>query len=56
MKKILMVFLVAISAFCVQAAGDWRETLGKVKDLSADTGISGFARKEAPAFITGNYL
>ena len=26
-----------------------------MKDLSGDTGISGFVKKEAPAYITGNY-
>ena len=33
----------------------WRETLAKVKNLSGDTGISGFLRKTAPAYITGDY-
>ena len=55
MKKILMALFVALASVCVQAEGDWRDTLGKVKELSGDTGIAGFARKEAPAFITGEY-
>ena len=54
MKKAFLLALVAAGAF-VASAGDWRETLGKVKDLSGDTGISGFVRKEAPAYITGNF-
>ena len=55
MKKILMALFVALASVCVQAEGDWRDTLGRVKELSGDTGIAGFARKEAPAFITGEY-
>ena len=55
MKKFLMALVVAACALGVQAEGDWKTTLGKVKDLSGDTGIAGFARKEAPAYITGNF-
>ena len=33
----------------------WRDTLDKVKNLSADTGISGFMAKKAPAYITGDF-
>ena len=64
MKKLLMAMFVA--AGCLAAAGDcgdacggakpeWETTLAKVKDLTGDTGISGFMRKEAPAYITGNF-
>ena len=50
-----MALVAATCALGVQADGDWRTTLGKVKDLSGDTGISGFVKKEAPAYITGNF-
>ena len=55
MKKIILTLLFAACAFGAQAEGDWRTTLGKVTDLLGDTGIAGFARKEAPAYITGNF-
>ena len=55
MKKIILTLLVVAGSLAVNAGGDWRETLGKVKDLSGDTGIAGFARKTAPAYITGDY-
>ena len=32
----------------------WRQTLAKVKNLSKDTGISGFFRADAPDWMTGN--
>ena len=50
-----MALVAAACALCAQAGGDWKETLGKVKDLSGDTGIAGFARKAAPAYITGDF-
>ena len=53
-KWILAVFAFAF-AFSASASGNWKETLGKVKDLSGDTGIAGFVRKTAPAYITGDY-
>ena len=37
------------------AEAPWRNTLEKVKNLSADTGISGFMAKTAPAYITGDF-
>ena len=55
MKKLLMAMLVAVGCFAAFADGDWRTTLGKVKDLSSDTGIAGFGKAEAPAYITGNF-
>ena len=55
MKKFLMVLVATACTLGVYADGDWRTTLGKVKDLSGDTGVSGFLRKEAPAYITGNF-
>ncbi len=36
-------------------AKDWKEMLGRVKELSKDTGISGFMRKTAPAHLTEGY-
>ncbi len=54
-----MTLLVAAGCLAVFAGDEkepaWMETLGKVKDLSGDTGISGFMKKEAPAYITGNF-
>ena len=55
MKKILMSLLLAVGCFAAHADGDWKTTLGKVKDLSGDTGIMAFMKKEAPAYITGNF-
>ena len=55
MKRFAMALLAAACALGVYADGDWRDTLGKVKDLSGDTGVAGFMRKEAPAYITGNF-
>ena len=55
MKKFLVIALGLAFACGASADGDWRDTLGKVKDLSGDTGVSGFLRKEAPAYITGNF-
>ena len=67
MKKFLMAALMAMGALASFAAGDccangacsdvpaWKQTLGKVQDLTKDTGISGFMMKEAPAYITGNF-
>ncbi|MBQ7234348.1 MAG: hypothetical protein IJS36_02960, partial [Kiritimatiellae bacterium] len=58
MKKYLTALLVAACALCASADGEapaWKTTLAKVKNLSGDTGISGFMKKEAPAYITGNF-
>ena len=55
MKKLFLTLLVAVGCFAANADGDWRTTLGKVKDLASDTGIAGFGKKEAPAYITGNF-
>jgi len=66
MKKILIALLAAGGMFAAYAGEDcaaacdgapapWKATLGKVKDLSGDTGISGFIKKEAPDYITGNF-
>ena len=54
-----MTLLVAAGCLAVFAGDEkkpaWMDTLGKVRDLSGDTGISGFMKKEAPAYITGNF-
>ena len=55
MKKLVLALIVAAGCFVGFADGDWQTTLGKVKDLSSDTGIAGFGKKEAPAYITGNF-
>ena len=63
MKKFIMTVLVAASAIfaeagdacCKGAEPAWKETLAKVKNLTAETGVSGFMAKEAPAYITGNF-
>ncbi len=62
MKKIIMAMLVAGGCFAAFAGDEpaaakpaWETTLGRVLDLGADMGISGFMKKEAPAYITGNY-
>ncbi len=62
MKKFFMALLVAVGCFAAPAADEaaaapakWQTTLNRVIDLKDDMGISGFLKKEAPAFITGNY-
>ena len=60
MKRFLLALAVAACAVGAQAADvdaapAWEQTLTKVKNLSGDTGISGFLKKEAPAYITGNF-
>ena len=57
MKYLITALFAAVFAFGAVAAEDapWQETLGRVTDLTADTGISGFMKNEAPAYITGNF-
>ena len=64
MKRYLTALLIACCAFGAQAAevgGEagaepaWRSTLKRVLDLGGDMGISGFMKKNAPAYITGEY-
>lgn len=55
MKKLLMAFIIAAVCGAANAEGNWRTTLGKVKNLAGETGISGFTKKSAPAYITGDY-
>ncbi len=39
----------------VEQKADWRETIKKVKGLTATTGISGFMSKDAPDYLTKGY-
>ena len=56
MKKFLLSILLVVTGLVVQAEEPaWKETLGKVKNLSSDTGIAGFMKKTAPAYITGEF-
>ena len=60
MKKILFALLVACGVFAARAGEEtetpkWERTLARVLDLGGETGIAGFCRREAPAYITGNY-
>ncbi len=59
MKRYLIALLAAAGCFAAVAATDeapaWQTTLAKVKNLPAETGIAGFMKKEAPAYITGNF-
>ena len=61
MKKILLSVAILSGAFAAsagEASGDepaWKAMLAKVKNLPAETGVAGFMKKEAPAYITGNF-
>ena len=55
MKKFLIMVAALACAFGAQADGDWKSTLGKVKDFSGDMGFMAFMKREAPAYITGNF-
>ena len=55
MKKFLMALVAAACALGAYADGDWKTTLGKVKDFSGDMGFMAFMKREAPAYITGNF-
>ena len=55
MKKLILALAMVGAAFAASADGDWQTTLGKVKDLSGDTGVMAFMKPEAPAYITGNF-
>ena len=55
MKRILIAFVALAATFGAQADGDWKTTLGKVKDFSGDMGFMAFMKREAPAYITGNF-
>ena len=55
MKKFLIMVAAMACAFGAQAEGDWKTTLGKVKDFTGDMGFMAFMKREAPAYITGNF-
>ena len=60
MKKIFLALLMAAGCFAAQAADEaapakWEQTLKRVINLKDDTGISGFMKKAAPAYITGDF-
>ncbi len=60
MKKLLMALVVAVGCMAGFAndgseKAPWRATFDKAAGLRNDTGIAGFAKSEAPAFITGNF-
>ena len=61
MKKFLIALLMVAGVASVTFAADeaapakWEQTLNRVIDLKDDTGISGFMKKTAPAYITGDY-
>ena len=55
MRSLVAGLMVTVCAFAASAEGDWRTTLGKVKDLSGDTGITAFFKREPPAYITGRF-
>ncbi len=60
MKRFTLALFAATCVFGLfgagaDAAAPWQATLGRVKDLSGDTGISGFMRKAPPAYITGDF-
>ena len=55
MKKFLIMAVALACAIGAQADGDWTTTLGKVKDFTGDMGFMAFMKREAPAYITGNF-
>ena len=56
MKRAIIMMLALGCAFFAQAEEPaWKKTLGKVKDFTADMGFMAFMKKEAPAYITGNF-
>ncbi len=57
MKHLITALFAVVVAFGAMAAEDapWRETVAKVQNLTGETGISGFMKKTAPAYITGDF-
>ena len=53
MKKFLLALVISLGCFASFAEGDWRETCGKIVELGGDTGIAGFVKRLAPAYMTG---
>ena len=55
MKKFLLALVISLGCFASFAEGDWRETCGKIVELGGDTGIAGFVKRLAPAYMTGEF-
>ena len=55
MKSFQIALFASALALGASAEGNWLTTLAKAKGLVGETGIAGFARREAPAYITGNF-
>ena len=54
-RSIIMMLALGCAFFAQADEPAWKKTLGKVKDLTGDTGIMAFMKKEAPSYITGNF-
>ena len=56
MKKLLLLLAVAITgATTLEAGSSVAEMIGKTRDLAGETGISGFLKRGAPAYLTGDF-
>ena len=57
MKKLLLLLAVAITGATTLEAGSSSvaEMIGKTRDLAGETGISGFLKRGAPAYLTGDF-
>ena len=56
MKKILCISLAAVTVLAAKADEDWMTMLGKSADLAKETGMVGFMKRDAPAYITGKFV
>ncbi len=56
MKKILCISLAAVTVLAAKADEDWITMLGKSADLAKETGMVGFMKRDAPAYITGKFV
>jgi oxaloacetate decarboxylase beta subunit len=56
MKKILCISLAAVTVLAAKADEDWMTMLGKSADLAKETGLAGFMKRDAPAYITGKFI
>ena len=56
MKRIACIVLAVAASLSASADGDWVTMLGKTADLVGETGIAGFVKREAPSYITGNFV
>ncbi len=70
MKKLIFAFVLSLTCAAAFAGdgrdgvpppsatkeeGNWLTMVGKLKDLSGETGVAGFLEKNAPAFMTGDF-